>query len=109
MSDLAWCRTNGIQTSSFYSAVKRLREKSFMIPSRQDDDIYVFATHTQDVLKVDIVGDIKPNQDFVPATAKNLDNSHTIEIIFGNVNIRISNEANPVLLFKTLRILGGMQ
>ena len=34
-----------------------------------------------------------------------LDNSHTIEVTMKDVTIRISNDANPALLARTLRII----
>jgi hypothetical protein len=35
----------------------------------------------------------------------NLDNSHTIEVSMNDVIIRISNDADPVLLTRTLRLI----
>lgn len=34
LSDSAWCRRNAIPTSSFYTAVKRLRNKACNVPPR---------------------------------------------------------------------------
>lgn len=108
MSDAGWCRLNHVCPSSFYSAVKRLRKRSFAIPPR-DDGIHDLTVSGQDVVKVDIVNDIMPPKAIKPEPAvSHIDNSHTIEIILGNANIRISNNADPVLLTKALRILGGM-
>ena len=34
-----------------------------------------------------------------------LDNSHTIEVTMKDVTVRISNDADPILLTRTLRLI----
>ena len=38
-------------------------------------------------------------------TDMRLDNSHTIEVVMKDLTIRISNDADPVLLTRILRLL----
>ena len=105
LPDAQWCRINGINRDSFYSAVKRLRKCSYTIPSRQSPDIYDLTSSNQDVVKVDIVPDVQLPEASMPAGAPHFDNSHMIEITFGDIHISLSNGADPVLVSKTLSLL----
>ena len=60
----------------------------------------------QDVVPIDIVSDHLPEQHIASQMHQtNLDNSHTIEVSMNDVIIRISNDADPVLLTRTLRLI----
>ena len=60
----------------------------------------------QDVVPIDIVPDHIPEQ-HTASQMQNpyLDNSHTIEVAMKNITVRISNDADPVLLTRTFRLL----
>ena len=79
MTDADWCRENGIAVSTFYNWVSRCRKAA--------------ADHL-------------PEQHTASRMHQtNLDNSHTIEVSMNDVTIRISNDADPVLLTRTLRLI----
>ena len=105
MTDAQWCLANGISRHSFNSAIKRLRKCSFIIPSRRSHDTYDITAPSQDVVKVDIVPDVRPPRETVPEAAPHIANSHMIEITFGDIHISLSNGADPVLVSKTLSLL----
>lgn len=108
LSDARFCRANDIPTSTFCSAIKRLRQKAFAIPEPASNvDIYDLTLPKQDVVKVDIVQDVQPPREtiMVPDTAPHLDNSHMIEIKMGDISISLCNGADPVLVSKTLSLL----
>ncbi len=106
MTDAQWCLANGISRHTFNNAIKRLRRNSYAIPSRSQPDIYdLTAPVQQDVVKVDIVPDVQPLKEIPPKAEMYLDNSHMIEITFGDVHISLNNGADPVLVSKTLSIL----
>ena len=105
LTDAQWCRKNGVNRDSFYNAVKRLRKNSYTIPPRKSLDIYDLTTSQQDVVKVDIIPDVQPQETVMPSAAPLLDNSHMIEITFGDIHISLSNGADPVLVSKTLSLL----
>ena len=60
----------------------------------------------QDVVPIDIVPDYIPEQ-HTASQMQNpyLDNSHTIEVAMKDITVRISNDADPVLLTRTFRLL----
>ena len=105
LSDAQFCRVNGIPNSSFCTAIKRLRKKSFAIPEAGDVDIYDLTLPKQDVVKVNIVPDIQPPQELIPEVAPHIDNSHMIEISLGDVHISLCNGADPDLVARTLSTL----
>jgi hypothetical protein len=105
LSDAQWCKANDIATSTFSYAIKRLREKSYGIPERIDDDIHDLTQPKQDVVKVDIVPDVQPPVEYIPEVAPHIDNSHMIEIEIGGAKISLCNGADPELVSKTLMTL----
>lgn len=110
LSDRAWCDIHDIASSSFYNAVTRLRKKACTIPEHSGvAEKMDLTSKKQDVVQIDIVPDNEPasviplNQDL---SGTHLDNSHTIELVLnGNASLRITNNADPVLLETVLRIL----
>ena len=112
LADEQWCMSSGIKKNTFYSAIKRLHQKAYAIPDpsrASHDDIHDLICQKQEVVKVDIVSDIQPSEEqHVPAVAPHIDNSHMIEINLGRASIHFSNNADPLLLAKTLQILGGI-
>jgi hypothetical protein len=107
LSDTRWCQLNDIRPTTFFTAVKRLRDSSYSIPERTADDIYDLTLPSQDVVKVDIVRDIQPPQEYTPKEAtSHIDNSHMIEIEIGGAKISLCNGADPELVVKTLSFFG---
>lgn len=105
MTDAQWCLANGISRYTFNNAIKRLRKCSYAIPSRSSHDTYDLTSSRQDVVKVDIVPDAPLPSEVIPEAAPHLDNSHMIEITFGDIHISLCNGADPVLVSKTLSLL----
>ncbi len=105
MTDAQWCLANGFSIHTFNNAIRRLRKHSYSIPSREPHDIYDLTPSKQDVVKVDIVPDVRPSEGMIPKTVQHIDNSHMIEITFGDIHISLSNGADPVLVSKTLSLL----
>ena len=60
----------------------------------------------QDAVPIDIIPDHIPEQHTASQMQNSyLDNSHTIEVAMKDITVRISNDADPVLLTKTFRLL----
>ena len=106
MTDADWCRENGIAVSTFYNWVSRCRKTAAdQIPAPNYGHCEI-PRSKQDVVPIDIVSDHLPEQHTVSQMHQtNLDNSHTIEVSMNDVTIRISNDADPVLLTKTFRLI----
>ena len=106
MTDADWCRENGIAVSTFYNWVSRCRKTAAdQIPAPNYGHCEILRLK-QDVVPIDIVSDHLPEQHTASQMHQtNLDNSHTIEVSMKDVIIRISNDADPVLLTRTLRLI----
>ena len=105
MTDAQWCLANGISRYTFNNAIRRLRKCAYAIPSKKSHDILDLTSSKQDVVKVDIVPDAQLPREITPELQTHIDNSHMMEINFGDVHISISNGADPVLVSKTLSVL----
>lgn len=102
MTDADWCRENDIAVSTFYNWVSRCRKAAAdQIPAPNYGHCEI-PRSKQDVVPIDIV----PEQHIASQMHQtNLGNSHTIEVSMNDVTIRISNDADPVLLTRTLRLI----
>ena len=62
----------------------------------------------QDVVQVSILQDAPVPPVTIPAVPTHFDNSHTIKITFHDATIEVCNDADPVLLSKTIHLLRSM-
>ena len=106
MTDADWCHENGIAVSTFYNWVRRCRKTAAaQIPAANYGHLEV-PRPKQDVVPIDIVPDHIPEQHTASQMQNSyLHNSHTIEVAMKDIIIRISNDADPVLLTRTFRLL----
>ena len=69
LSDSLWCKQQAIPVSSFFCAVRRLREKAYALPERERSiDIVSNPLPCQDVVRIDI----EPNPFTVKADIVNI-------------------------------------
>lgn len=119
LTDKDWCEQQGINRSTFYNAISRLRKKACEIPERQAAHPMMDLTvKKQDVVAIDIVqdnpGEIKPIKpdirDVNPVRpTANLDNSYTIELAIRGGILRISNQTDLGLLEGLLQIMRRLE
>ena len=103
MTDADWCRENDISVSTFYNWVSRCRKTAAdQIPPPNYGHCEI-PRSKQDVVPIDIVSDHLTEQN--TASRMHLDNSHTIEVAMKDTVIRIHNNADPILLTRTLRLI----
>ena len=106
MTDADWCRENDIAVSIFYNWVSRCRKAAadqILPPNYGHPPV---PRPKQDVVPIDIVPDHILEQHTASQMQKSyLDNSHTIEVDMKDITVRISNDADPVLLTRTFRLL----
>ena len=83
---------------SNYNWVKRLRKNGCGdIPEKNQPSTYE-QSH-QEVVKIEM------NSISVPADMNKNTDTVAMELMIGNMNLRISNETDPLLLAKTIQIL----
>ena len=97
MTDADWCRENGIAVSTFYNWVSRCRKAAAdQIPAPNYGHCEI--PHS----KQDVVSERHTASQMHQT---NLDNLHAIEVSMNDLTIRISNDADPILLTRTLRLI----
>ena len=105
MTDAEWCRENDIAVSTFYNWVSRCRKAAAEQIPAPNYGHHADPLPKQDVVPIDIVPDHLPEQHAASQMQQMyLDNSHTIEVTMKDVTVRISNDADPILLTRTLRL-----
>ena len=107
MTDADLCRENDIAVSTFYNWVSRCRKTAAdQIPAANYGHLEV-PRPKQDVVPIAIEPESSP-AGLIPDNGNcpmHLDNSHTIEVSMKDITVRISNDADPVLLTRTFRML----
>ena len=108
LSDSRWCEENGIQASTFYNWVNRLRKKGCKIPPPASKDD-LLPLPPQDVARGDLVLDV-PFVDV--ATSETFSNpssncTSALKLELGGARLEDSNDVNPDLLVSVLQVLRG--
>ena len=109
LSDARWCEENGIQPSTFYNWVTRLRKKGCEIPAPAGKEDFLPLPH-QDVVKVALIPDAPlvepiPTQGFsMPIT----ESSSALKLELNGAKLEIPNDVNPELLVSVLRFIRGV-
>ena len=109
LSDYQWCTEHDINPGTFYNWVKRLRKKAcYDIPSATGRGDYK-SNLKQDVVKLEVIPDHQGS--LITSAGSTMlpvkEASPAIEIMFGNVSIKISNDVAPELLSQVLNTVAG--
>lgn len=107
LSDYQWCLAHDINPGTFYNWVRRLRKRACNIPNAAGCNSYAPGT-APDVVKLEIIpeADVKNPEYTVPYRPVS-DMQSSIEIKTETTQIRIGNNADPVLLKTVLDWIGG--
>lgn len=105
LSDQQWCLENGIEPSTFYNWVSRLRQRGITdIPDACRSGEFVPAP-AQDVVKLEMISDKPVSTPAQRITTSQMNSS--IEISIGAATVRISNDVDLAVLSQVMRYLGG--
>lgn len=111
MSDFQWCKANGINPSSLYRWVQKLKTEGNDIPDKVKGA--VIKNLPQEVVKLEVLPtatsytlDTEQNTTST-VTSSNMSNP-VIEITVGELTTRFTNDINPELLKATLLCLGNI-
>ena len=98
LSDHQWCLNNDINPGTFYNWVKRLSKNGCGdIPEK--NQLSTYEQSHQEVVKIEM------NSISVPTGMNKNTDTATMELMIGNMNLRISNKTDSLLLAKTIQIL----
>ena len=100
LSDHQWCLNNDINPGTFYNLVKRFcKNDCGDIPEK--NQLSTYEQSHQEVVKIEM------NSISVPADMNKNTDTVAMELMIGNMNLRISNETDPLLLAKTIQTITG--
>ena len=113
LSDYQWCEQNGINKSSFYNWVNRLRKAGYQFPDSKSKKNSLPLK--QEVVKVEVRSTELEASSIIEMQNAPISNSLTtqsdtlpaVEIQMAVTTIRFFNNTNPDLLKCTLECLGG--
>ena len=101
LSDYQWCLNNDINPGTFYNWVSRLRKNNSKdIPDK--NSLSPYAPANQEVVKIEMNSLSTSN-----AIDKSTD-ALAMELVIGNMGLRIPNGTDPLLLAKTIRRLAEL-
>lgn len=113
LSDHQWCLEHGIKPGTFYNWIKRLKQKGVTeIPAPAGRDGYQ-PSPKQEVVRIDfkqepvIYSDFPDREVQSPAAVHSEKLHPTMELSLDGAFVRITNDVDPNLLLRTLRILKG--
>ena len=101
LSDHQWCLNNDINPGTFYNWVKRLR-KNGCGDITEKNQLSTYEKSHQEVVKIEM------NSISVPTDMNKNTDTAAMESMIGNMNLRISNETDPLHLVKTIQILAEL-
>lgn len=105
MTDVDWCRENDIPANTFYNWISQCWKAAADSIQTTNYSHLPNPRSKQDVVPIDIIPDSLAEQHTAfQMHKKYLDNSHTIEVTMKDVIIRICNDADSILLARTLRL-----
>ena len=113
LSDYQWCEQNGINKSSFYNWVNRLRKAGYQFPDFESKK-HNLPTK-QEVVKVEVLSNKleesrvieKQNARTLKSVVTVSDHAPAVEIQMAGTTIKFFNSTNPEILKYTLEYLGG--
>lgn len=101
LSDHQWCLNNDINLGNFYNWVKCLRKNGCGdIPKK--NQLSTYEQSHQEVVKIEM------NSISVPTDMNKNTDTAVMKLMIGKMNLRISNETDPLLLAKTIQILAEL-
>lgn len=113
LSDYQWCEQNGINKSSFYNWVNRLRKAGYQFPD--SESMKHNLPMKQEVVKVEVRRDeLEESPIFEKQNTRTLkpfitesDHLPAVEIQMSGTTVRFFNHINPEILKYTLESLRG--
>ena len=112
-----WCRRHGLRWNTYHTWVTRLKKKGLLETAATVPTVVIHEPGLPDIVKVELTGRkgirsvesaatgiLQEAEDTVPTGT-----DAVMEIELGQIRIRASNQANPMLLAEVIRQIGGIQ
>lgn len=114
LSDYQWCDENGINKSTFYNWITRLRKRGYQFPDSAETVNPIPDKHQ--IIKVNVLPQEteatsiieKQNTRTLNSIITEPDTSTAVEIQMTGATVRFFNNTNPAIIKYTLECLGGI-
>ncbi|HEX3021913.1 MAG TPA: transposase [Lachnospiraceae bacterium] len=108
LSDYQWCRQNGINNSTFYYWIKKLRDMACQEALIEAIPRHQVKPDRHEVVRVNILSKDAPTSIVYPSKLTTDTETASIELNLNGYTIKIHNNADPVLLTHTINLLRGV-
>ena len=116
LTDYEWCQQHNIKVSTFYAWVHKLKQRGEIDIPAVIPTVVRKEPEKPDIVKIKIEGERRITAAQKPALtpespAETLPSMQTqpgypvMEVIIGDVHLRVTNDVNPALLAETIRLL----
>jgi len=115
LSDNTWCQKHGIPTTTLHGWVRKFEHNGHTFPEPAGKKA---ASNKIEVVKLDLLPDsdrtnstlLRGRMDLTPNTPNTSAPLElpAIEMTFGKLSIKFSNDVNPILFEKAISALGGV-
>ena len=110
-----WCRQNGISRNTYHTWLNRLRKKGLIETAATIPTVISSEPYHQEIVKVEMVKEEPETAKTVcgpmqmPGQRKGIcaERNAVMELVVGNVRIKVTNQIDTKLLADTLRMIGG--
>jgi transposase-like protein len=112
-----WCRRHGVRWNTYHTWVTRLKKKGLLETAATVPTVVIHEPGLPDIVKVELSGnkEIRPVESVATGIWQEAEDTEpagmdaVMEIELGQIRIRASNQANPMLLAEVIRQIGGIQ
>lgn len=108
MSDKAWCETKKIQPSNLYYHIRRLREKSCILPLTNHTATLQPKQEVVEIQMESLADTVTPLNGSSTEQEEIFANTSAIRISIGRCKVDISNSADSATIYNTLAALHNL-
>ena len=111
-----WCRRHGLRWNTYHTWVTRLKKKGLLETAATVPTVVIHEPGLPDIVKVELTGrkeirSVESASTGILQEAEDTVQTGTdavMEIELGQIRIRATNQANPMLLAEVIRQIGGI-
>lgn len=108
LTTFEWCQQHGVKIATFYAWVNRLKQSGVIDIPAVIPTVISKQSEQPDIVKIEIENDAgaasAPEENTLPAASMQT-GYPVMEVIFGDIQLRVTNEASSKLLADTIRLL----
>ena len=112
-----WCRRHGLRWNTYHTWVTRLKKKGLLETAATVPTVVIHEPGLPDIVKVEVTGrkEIRSVESAATGIWQEAEDTKpagmdaVMEIELGQIRIRVTNQANPMLLAEVIRQIRGIR